>query len=297
MTPGLDASNSESFREQLRKFREDDEIRWKYDAEELQRQSKILAKAGRTDSRFKEELRNAGINVAELERHSEEEAERGRRIHDDLQKIQPPPWRANPKDQRISRQLPDDPSDTWIYPPAYTGWGNAEDCGFNVPLAEWNIEVHRTGDGWGWEATGDPKTQYCTLWFYYIPAKAGILEIQPQVNFQGHVVVFADDHWYTSTGARLQLKLHFDLYQHYWDGEQTTTIIDEDRGHANSVFWVEEHRSMSKSLTVSANDVVWIKLTTSLFGSAHSSYAHVDCDFRTGAERRIQVEGIRIALT
>ena len=53
---------------------------------------------------------------------------------------------------------------------------------------------------------------------------------------------------------------------------------------------------MSKSLSVSAHDIVWIKLTTSLFVVAHSSHAHVGVDFRTGTSRRIRAEHIWLNL-
>ena len=133
--------------------------------------------------------------------------------------------------------------------------------------------------------------------FYYFPPFSGELLVEPHVDFQGDVAVSAHDHWYTSTHAELRLKLHFDLFQHYWDGEQTATIINEHRHNSSAAYWANNHRIMSKSLSVSAHDVVWIKLTTSLFVKAQSSHAHVDCNFRTGANRRIRVEHIWLNLT
>jgi hypothetical protein len=182
---------------------------------------------------------------------------------------------------------------TYLYPPATEAWGNTEECGLNIALAEWNLRADKTGDGWGWQATaGGP--QLCTYVFHYFPPRAGELTVEPHVDFQGDVVLKAHDHWYTSTHAELELKLHFDLFQHYWDGETTATIVDEHHQNVNKAFWVDDHRVMSKTLSVSANDVVWIKLTCSLDVTAHSSHAHVVCDFRTGSERRIRVEYIRI---
>ena len=133
--------------------------------------------------------------------------------------------------------------------------------------------------------------------FYYFPPFSGELLVEPHVDFQGDVAVSAHDHWYTSTHAELRLKLHFDLFQHYWDGEQTATIINEHRHNSSAAYWANNHRIMSKSLSVSAHDVVWIKRTTSLFVKAQSSHAHVDCNFRTGANRRIRVEHIWLNLT
>jgi len=286
----------DQFRSQLKEFRQDDEARWKYEAEEVQRQSRILKETGRTDAQFKEELTRSGINVSVLEQESEKELEREKRAHEQLRMIKPPPTRRARKEQIAMQQaavLAD--SHTWLFPPAYEAWGNAEDCGFNLGLGELNPERHMTGDGWGIEAVAY-GTQYCTLWFYYFPSAAGSLLVEPHVDFQGDVAVSAHDHWYTSTHAELRLKLHFDLFQSYWDGEQTANIIDEHRHNSHAAYWVDNHHIMSKTLSVSAGNIVWIKLTTSLYVVAHSSHAHVDCNFRTGADRRIRVEHIWVNL-
>lgn len=282
---------------QLREFREDDEAQWKYEANELERQLRALKEAERTDAEFKEELSNSGINVSVLEQESKREVERQRHAHAELKKVHPPPAIRGRKEQ-IAVEQAAALADTalWIFPPAYDAWGNAEDCGFNLALGEINTARDMTGDGWGLQAVAY-STQYCTLWFYYYPRTAGDLLVEPHVDFQGDVAISAHDHWYTSTHAELKLQLHFDLFQHYWDGEQTATIIDEHRHASSAAYWVNDHHIMSKTLSVSANDIVWIKLKTSLYVVAHSSHAHVDCDFRTGADRRIRAEHIRVRAT
>lgn len=185
--------------------------------------------------------------MSALEQESEKDVERQRRAHDELREVKAPPLRRGRKEPTVMQHVASlAGARTWIFPPAYEGWGNAEDCGFNLPLGEINTERHMTGDGWGWAARAY-GTQYCTLWFYYFPPTAGSLLVQPHVDFQGDVAVGAHDHWYTSTHAELELKLRFDLFQHY---------------------------------------VV-----------AHSSHAHVDCNFRTGADRRIRVEHIWVDVT
>jgi hypothetical protein len=283
------------FKAQLRGFREDDEARWKYEEKEVQRQSRILKETGATDEHFREELKKAGINVSALVKDSEYELERQKRAFEELRKIERPPLRRGQKARILLDQLIALPHavDTLIYPPANEGWGDTEDCGLNLGLGEFNIKRDSTGDGWGIMAAAYP-THYCTLIFYFFPPRAGELTVEPHVDFQGDVAVNAHDHWYTSTHAELEIKLHFDLFQHYWDGEQTATIVDEHRHSSSAAYWVDDHRVMAKTLSVSANDVVWIKLTLSLHVVAHSSHAHVACDFRTGSDRRIRVEYIRI---
>jgi hypothetical protein len=287
----------ERIHSQLKEFRQDDEARWKYEAQEIQRQNRVLKENGRSDSQFKAELERAGINVAVLEEESERLREVETRAHNELLKVGHPPTRHGQKDAVLLQQVSTlAHSHTWLYPPAYEGWGNSEKCGFNLALGEINTESHETGDGWGIQAVAY-GTEYCTLWFYYFPPDSGDLLVRPHVDFQGNVAVSAHDHWYTSTHAELRLKLYFDLYQHYWDGEETVTVVDEHRHNSSAAYWLDDHRIVSKSLSVSTNDIVWIKLTVSKFVMAHSSHAHTDCDFRSGADRRIRVEHIWLTLT
>jgi len=290
-------TDMDHFLAQLKEFREDDHAQWKHAEKEMQRQARILKEAGGSDEQFKAELKKAGINVTALEKDAKRDLEKQRRAFEELRKIEPPPARRGRKtrilvDQIRLPQLND--INTLIYPPAQYSYGNTEDCGINLDLGEFNIKGDTTGDGWGWAATASPPPPTCTFWFYYFPPRAGELTVEPHVDFQGDVVISAHDHWYTSTHADLEVKLYFDLFQHYWDGEQSASIVNEHHQNVDKAYRVDDHRVMTKTLSVSANDVVWIKLTVSHQADAHSSYAHVAYDFRTGSDRRIRVEYIRI---
>jgi hypothetical protein len=283
------------FTEQIKEFREDDEARWKYLERENQRQLHIRRDAGDSDEHLKETLKRAGINVQALEVDSQNELKQQARVFAELRKIEPPPPRRGLASRILADQAiaPSD-IDRNIYPPPFQAWGNTEECGFNLPLGEWNLKRDEVGEGWGLAATAGSGPQECTMMFYYFPPRAGELTVEPHVDFQGDVALRANDHWYTSTSVDMDLKLRFDLFQHYWDGEAVATIISEHHQNVHKAYWVDDHRVMSKSLSVSANDPVWIKLTCSLDVGAHSGYAHAACDFRTGSERRIRVEYIRI---
>lgn len=286
---------------QLKAFREEDEARWRYETEEVKRQNQIFTEHGRTDKQGKTALEKAGINVRALEEESSEAVRQLERSHKELLTIGPPPARSDRKQQALLNYISSLRPEValtnyrcdWFYPPLQDAWGNSEECGFNLDLGEINIAAHSTGDGWGLAARAY-SWRYCTLWYVYFPPVAGDIFIEPHVDFQGNVAISAHDHWYTSTVAELKVKLHFDLYQHYWDGEETAVIIDEHRTNSSTAYWVDDHRVMSKTLSVSAHDPVLIKLKVAYYVVAHSSHATVDFDFRTGAERRIRVEHIKI---
>ncbi|HRV96283.1 MAG TPA: hypothetical protein P5526_29290 [Anaerolineae bacterium] len=287
---------------QLKTFRDEDEARWKYEAEEVKRQNQIFAEHGRTDKQGRAALEKAGIDVRVLKEQSSEAVKQMEKAHKELLTIGPPPARSGRQQppallNYLSSFRPDVALTNyrcdWFYPPLQDAWGNGEECGFNLDLGEINIAAHSTGDGWGLAATAY-SWRYCTMWYVYFPPAAGDILIEPHVDFQGNVAISAHDHWYTSTVAKLKVNLLFDLYQHYWDGEEKAVIIDEHRTDSSTAYWVDDHRVMSKTLSVSAHDPVLIKLTVAYYVVAHSSHATVDFDFRTGAERRIRLEHIKI---
>ncbi|MEJ2598673.1 MAG: hypothetical protein P8Z00_10100 [Anaerolineales bacterium] len=287
---------------QLKAFREEDEARWRYEAEQVKRQNQIFAKFGRTDEEMKSVMEEGGINVHAFEKESAETVKRLKKAHKELLNIDPPPVRSFPQTQAELNFISTFGAENywtnrrcdWFYPPVQDARGsNSERCGFNIDLGEINIAGSSTGDGLGWAARAY-SWQYCTLWYVFFPPVAGDITVEPHVDFQGNVAISAHDHLYTSTHAELKVELRYDLYQHYWDGEQIATIIDEDRSDSSTAYWVDHHRVMSKSLSVSAHDPVYIKLTVAYFVKAHSSHATVEYNFREGASRRIRLERIKI---
>jgi hypothetical protein len=252
------------FRAQIKEFREDDETRWKYAEKEWQRQWRILKEAGGSDEQFKETLKKAGINVGALEAEYKNELKRPKSVIEELRSIEAPP----PKRGRKERILLDQNTvmvpleiNTLIYPPAQDAWGNTEDCGFNLGLGEINVKGEATGDGWGWAATASPP-----------PARrlhAAVLLLPPA----GRRIDGGVSCGFPGRGRPLRAR----------------SLVHVDRAYR-----VDDRRVMSRSLSVSARDPVWIKLTVTHQCSAHSSSAHVAYDFRTGSDRRIRVEYIRI---
>lgn len=291
----------EHFKAQLKEFRQEDEARWKYEAEERQRQMRILEGMGRNDEQVKAELKEAGIDPSVLEQQSEKRTRKLEEAHNALFQVEPPPAKRGCKEPILLQHLAaasELSTAMWLFPPAYEGWGDAEDCGFNLELGEFNIKRHSTGVAGAWgRGNYIPWREACTLFFYYFPPRSGDLLVMPHVDFQGNVAVTAHDHWYTRTEARLDLSLHFDLYQHYWDGEQVVSIIHELRRDSSAAYWFDRHQVVSKTLSVSANDIVWIKLAIVFQAVGRSDHAIVDFDFRTGASRRIRVPHIWISLT
>ncbi len=109
--------------------------------------------------------------------------------------------------------------------------------------------------------------------------------------------MFADDHWWSGTNALVCLHLHYDSFQHYWDSEVVERVIDIDSQHINISRWLDIERTLTKSLTISANNVVWIKVTTFFLVFAHSEYVFASCNLRERSDRRVRVPYIWVNLS
>ena len=129
------------FKSQLAEFRKDDEARWQYETAELERQFAIQKKIGRNDNTERKELERAGINAKLLDEQSRAWVEKETRAHKEALEIEPPPLASGRKDRiNLDEVAAIVGSHTWLYPPAYDGYGNTEKCGFNLALGELNIE-------------------------------------------------------------------------------------------------------------------------------------------------------------
>ncbi|MCL4299011.1 MAG: hypothetical protein KJ077_24960 [Anaerolineae bacterium] len=95
----------ERFQAQLQEFRQDDEAHWKYEAEEIQRQLRIMKGTGRTDEQVKAELKRAGINVSALEEEEAKEAQQLKRAHEEIRQLKPPPSRRGRKEPILMQQV------------------------------------------------------------------------------------------------------------------------------------------------------------------------------------------------
>lgn len=290
---------SDSIMDKLKELKQEDLARWTYLKAESERQSSLLNRQEGSEDLYKSRIAKAGINIEALEYEERQEEEREGLLFDEIKKVDPPPKHHKIDVADIVNggvfEIPD--TNIWLLPPADSVEGNNEHCGFNAALAEVNKKGRDKGDGWGIMASASGPPEECVLWFHYVPPRAGNLLVEPHIDFQGDVSINAHDHWYTNTSARLKIWAYFDLFQHYWDGVQTATIVDEYRTNSKTAYWVDTSPSMSKSLSVSAGTPVYIKIGIVAEYHAHSSHAELAFDFRTGADRRIAVEYIRLNLT
>ncbi len=249
-----------------------------------------------TGPREIELLSKVGVDMQALEAQKKEELQLINQDFENFIKAKPPEGLGQQREkERILRQgvAKLGGARTWILPPAYAcepGSGGS-DVVCNATLAELNMKDHSSGlgGGWGWLAHVTPPVEYAGLWFLYWPSANGNLFIDPYVDIQGTVYVNADDHWYTSTEAKLQLTLWCNLYQFYWESWSSIKVVDENRSDSSASYWVDGYYIPSNSTTVVAGTPVWIYVEATLWAYGRSDYAVVDADFFSGAYKFIRI--------
>ena len=276
----------------LRQLRQHRRAAAAYEKARLKAVQKEHRSLGSTDRTVQGELKTLGLDVKALLHHTAAEEKELQNVHKRFLALEHPPRQPG----NLVFEIPPDPNVFDVRPPAVQGFGGGSftdaECGFNLALGETNLFVSQQGSGWGIQATaGSPGVS--TLVFHFTPPRAGNVLVNAYVDFQGQFAISAHDHLYTNTDADITLRVSSRLYQHYWDFGPSETLIDEHRSSSSNAAWIDRIVKLGYSTSISANDSVLIFVEVVLDTSAHSSYAKVDVDFKTGAERRIRVPVIR----
>lgn len=245
-------------------------------------------------------LKKSGLDAKELEAQDKEEVQILLKNLEEFRKQSPPEGIGNHREQeRIISNIAakEAGANTWLYPPAYACEPPGI-AGCVAPLAELNMKVYSTGlgGGWGLWAHGTPGVRWQGLWFLYWPTVNGRLYVYPYVDIQGTVYIYAHDHWYTSTQARLTLTLWCNIYQFYWDNWTSIKVVDEYHTDSGASYWVDDYFVPGNSTTVVRGNPVWIYIEADLWAYGRSDHALAEGDFFSGAEKFIRIPQIWVQL-
>ena len=216
--------------------------------------------------------------------------------------IEPPTWPPNDGRNRI----PPDPNVFDVEPPATEGivilpppqYVDCPDCGFDLPSGKINFQMSDEGEGWGGlPGTGTVVTaRSLELIFGFNAPRAGNVQVDVYVDFKGVFAMSAESHWYTNTSVGLSLsassRLYFSRFG-YWEDGPTITLFHKEGGDLSESGWINQYLKLSSTTSISDEQTILIFVKTDCSIWAQSSYARVDVDFGSVAERRIRVPVIR----
>jgi hypothetical protein len=300
--------DAEEFREQfeqvLREITED------HDRVAAERQQAIAFGEGLNELRREsqlETLRSVGVDVDELQRLGEKEVQR---IHKNLAEFRESTTKAKPDPRRrhreailrraqaagITPQASQAPpiSECWASPePNFCNTSGGPNVQCIQETSELEIKEHSTGLGGSlgiWAFGTLPSWGFLT--YAYLPPVNGRLYVSSFPWLRGDYYLESDDHWWSSTGASLNLTVRsriWNLDGHYEDAPDSITVIDESISDGRIAHTIDAVPWLQVSTNAVANRAVIIHVEAELDAIGRSDYAVADADFFSGAERFIRV--------
>lgn len=143
----------------------------------------------------------------------------------------------------------------------YHGWGSVNrhnEGGVTSGSAAYNLAArkmfpyaHARGDGSGISDDNDVTT-WTKLFFAFWPTQNGHVRALVPYTTRGYYRIYANDKWYNSKEARVDLDVRVRLHQNYWGGQVNEAVFDRFDDNINQSGRIDISRSLySGSLAVS----------------------------------------------
>lgn len=145
----------------------------------------------------------------------------------------------------------------------YRGWGRSyrhNEGGYTTGSAGYSLAArkmfpyaHARGDGSGISDDNDVTT-WTKLYFAFWPRQNGHVRAYVPYYTRGYYRIYANDKWYNSKEAKVDLDVHVNLYQNYWGGYVKDDVFHRANDNINQNGRIDLNRSLySGSLAIGAN--------------------------------------------
>lgn len=145
----------------------------------------------------------------------------------------------------------------------YHGWGRVDkhnEGGTTTGSADYSLAArkmypyaHAIGDGSGISDDNDVTT-WTKLYFAFWPRKNGHVRAYVPYYTRGYYSIYANDKWYNSKEAKIDLDVSVQLHQNYWGGYVKDDVFDRFGDNIHQYGRVDLNRSLySGSLPIGEN--------------------------------------------
>jgi hypothetical protein len=148
-------------------------------------------------------------------------------------------------------------------------------------------------DNWGCGYLfGDPTygayTAQSNFFFTFIPDTTGNWFTEAQVNLSGFYILRADDSLFTCKECKAKLEIDYQVYQYYWSGYNSISIIDRDEGNVNEYGLIDQNYALSAQVALKAGDWVFIMMTVKISAWANGGGSYSEINFSDGTQNFIE---------
>lgn len=162
-----------------------------------------------------------------------------------------------------------------------------------------NLKNSMSGSGWGCFVKENPNypDEMVTWWYLWVPPAEGSYWFWVVSAYAGFYIVKANDGYFNCKYAKAHAFTEVDVYQYFWHGQETRTIIDKRDDNINEAGRVSGSVHFNFSRSLGAGDVMAVKVTTTLDVYAQGSGSYAELNFNDGEGNYLRAPLVFISKT
>lgn len=142
--------------------------------------------------------------------------------------------------------------------------------------------------GSGWWGSADIAI-YSTFWYYFYPWANRHFSVQPLVTFRGFYILHADDKWWNSKYAKVECDVRIRAYQYNWKAQSVVPVLNHGDDNINLNTRFDDTRHHYYSFLAGEGDLAWIRIMVRLYAYARGDGSYAELNFGTGSANYLQV--------
>ena len=151
------------------------------------------------------------------------------------------------------------------------------------------------GEGSGIAGTGAGRLQsWVEFGFWFCPKQSRFHDIRPMFRLKGQYELKADNRWYNSKYAQVNISTLVNVYQHNWKGWSHVSILKQGAGDVNGYKEIDVDRCMYTSHFLKEGKWVFIRCTVGLDVYARGSGSFAKLDFSLNGKGFLAVPYVHV---
>jgi hypothetical protein len=143
-----------------------------------------------------------------------------------------------------------------------------------------------TGRGLGWQAIGYLPT-YADFYYQFTPTTTAMWNLNALLAFDGFYIIKADDGYFTSKSASVNLSVSIKVHQYSWQGETNYNLLYERVSNNNIYKFIGVTPDIRTSVLLRATDTATVHIRIALTALARGSGSYAEINFNEGTGNRI----------
>lgn len=246
------------------------------------------------EAEYTNQLRQSGLNVEQLELQERKDAEATEKW---LAEVTPALVMGGGEQQLVMQQLTEEREasldqslmgeDVEILSPVAVTVSDSDTLTMDWVGSTTCQKKYVWARGGGWGCTGGRASigRSVDWWYAFRPRTTKFYAIQPRVTYNGFYIVKANDKWYNCKYAKATIDIKVNVHQYNWKGESKWNVLNVADGNISVNRRFDTTRRVNYSALLGRNDLVWVRVRTSLYAYAKGSGSYAELNFNAGSNR------------